>query len=98
MNQKIYDLIDHIAWAAEYPAEVDLLVGKSIQDYIGEKGRELADLCEKYAEHLGERWMLETENGSKFYYWNLDEAHEVGQNVSPDFYVIHDLGKDKDKS
>ena len=53
MNQKIYDLIDHIAWAAEYPAEVDLLVGKSTQDYIGEKGRELADLCEKYSEHLG---------------------------------------------
>jgi len=35
-------------------------------------------------------WVLEIASGAKFYYSSLNEAHEVGQRLSPDFYIITD--------
>lgn len=87
MNQEIYDLIKHIEWAVENPEEIDLLVDQPIESYISEQARKLSYLCERLIESS---WMLETASGAKFYYSSLNEAHEVGQRLSPDTYIITD--------
>ena len=87
MNQEIYDLIKHIEWAVENPEEIDLLVDQPIESYISEQARKLSYLCDRLIESS---WMLETASGAKFYYSSLNEAHEVGQRLSPDAYIITD--------
>tara|TARA_A200000159_G_scaffold27376_2_gene24162 strand:- start:51 stop:350 length:300 start_codon:yes stop_codon:yes gene_type:complete len=87
MNQEIYDLIKHIEWAVENPEEIDLLVDQPIESYISEQARKLSYLCDRLIESS---WMLETASGAKFYYSSLNEAHEVGQRLSPDTYIITD--------